>query len=156
MGPSPKPDAERRRTNSPAFAWTELPAPGRKGKPPPLPKWRLWHAETLVWWRKLWATPQATVWKQDGSTLFVLAALYDDLISGKATPAQVSAEMRQHEDRHGMSPKAMLQLRWRIVDEAQPAPPPAPARRRSTKAKVVELDPRRKRVLEQLGHNGAS
>ena len=55
------------------------------------------------------------MWKQDGSTLIVLAALYDDLISGRAEPAKVSAEMRQHEDRHGLNPKAMLNLRWRIV-----------------------------------------
>lgn len=140
MGPAPKPDADRRRTNSPTFGWVDLPAEGRKGKAPALPKWRLWHAETDAWWRKLWSTPQATQWKQDGSTLFVLAALYDDLISGRAEPAKVSGEMRQHEDRHGMNPKAMLQLRWRVVDPAAvPAAPSRPAAKTSRRDRVINL-----------------
>lgn len=156
MGPAPKPDAERRRTNSATFSWTYLPAAGRKGKTPPLPKWRIWHPETLVWWRKLWTTPQATQWKDDGSTLLVLAALYDDLISGRSDPAKVSAEMRQHEDRHGLNPKAMLQLRWRLDDGEQTTTTPIAPKRRTKPAKVVELDPRRKRVMEQLGHDAPS
>jgi hypothetical protein len=28
---------------------------------------------------------------------------------------RIAAEMRQHEDRHGLNPKAMLQLRWRVA-----------------------------------------
>jgi hypothetical protein len=117
-GPAPKPDSERRRTNRPTFEWTLLPASGRKGKTPPLPKWRLWHPETLVWWRALWRKPQATAWDQSGATLHPLATLYDDLISGREPAAKVSAEMRQHEDRHGLNPKSLLQLRWRIVPDA--------------------------------------
>lgn len=156
MGPAPKPDAERRRTNASTFSWTYLPAAGRKGKTPVLPKWRVWHPETVAWWRRLWVTPQASQWKDDGSTLFVLAALYDDLIAGRADVARVSAEMRQHEDRHGLNPKAMLQLRWRLDDGEQPAAAPLAAKRRGKPAKVVELDPRRQRVMEQLGHDASA
>lgn len=51
------------------------------------------------------------------------AAVMDDLISGRVDAVKASPEIRQHQDRHGMNPKAMLQLRWRIVDEvAVPVP----------------------------------
>lgn len=115
MGPPPKTDDERRRRNAPTFGWTDLPREGRKGAVPKLPGWRLWHAETKRWWSELWRKPQAVAWEQDGSTLHVLATLYDDLICGRAEAARVSAEMRQHEDRHGLNPRAMMNLRWRIV-----------------------------------------
>lgn len=154
-----KPDAERL-GHRPAIGKgrVELPAGGRKGKPPALPKWRLWHAQTVVEWARLWATPQATQWAQDGSTLFVWACLLDDLVTGKADAAKVSSEMRQHADRHGMSPKALEQLGWRIVDEtapsgpsASPVLPPKKGRKRAAPATVTPLDERRARVAKGLG-----
>lgn len=154
MGPAPKPDAERARRNGPTFGWVDLPAEGRKGKPPALPKWRMWDARTEAWWAELWATPQATQWQPSGSTLHVLACLVDDLVTARAESARVSAEMRQHEDRHGLSPKAMLQLRWRIVAAGEPPPAPAPPAKRGRKkaaATVTPIDDRRARVARGLG-----
>jgi len=58
------------------------------------------------------------MWQQDGSSLWVLALLYDDVITGQVLVGRVSAEMRQHEDRHGLSPRAMVQLRWRFGNGA--------------------------------------
>lgn len=148
MGPAPKPDGERARRNASTFSWVELPSTGRKGKPPVLPKWRLWDARTEKWWADLWRKPQALMWEQDGSTLTTLACLVDDLVVGKADAAKVSAEMRQHEDRHGLNPRAMLQLRWRIVEAAAE---PAKARKRASKpATVTPLDERRARVRGNL------
>lgn len=115
MGPSPNPNA--RRQNKPTFEWVALPVEGRPGAAPKLPGWRKWSPATSRWWKDLWAKPQATQWEQDGSTLWTLACLYDDLIAGRADAAKVSAEMRQHEDRHGLNPKAMNQLRWRLGGE---------------------------------------
>jgi hypothetical protein len=112
----PKPDGQKVTRHAPKFEWISLPE-RREGDPPALPEWRLWQEKTLRWWADLWAKPQATQWAQDGSTLFALACLYDDLIAGRAEAAKVSAEMRQHEDRHGLNPKAMLQLRWRVGAE---------------------------------------
>jgi hypothetical protein len=57
-------------------------------------------------------------WEPDGSSLFVMATLVDDLVSGRAEAARVSAELRQHADAHGLTPKAMLQLRWRIAEQS--------------------------------------
>ena len=112
---SPKPDDQRVTRHAPAFSWVDLPAK-RAGAAPKLPKWRTWRPETLVWWRQLWAKPQATMWEPSGASLWVLATLIDDLVGGE-TAAKVSSEIRAHEDRHGLSPKSLLQLRWRVVAE---------------------------------------
>lgn len=136
----PKPDGQKVTRHEPKFGWTDLPAAGRVDDPPPLPGWRVWQPATVKWWAELWAKPQATVWEQDGSTLWTLACLYDDLIASRAEAARVSAEMRQHEDRHGLNPKAMLQLRWRVVDaagEEQAAPVEGSSSERRRRLKVV-------------------
>lgn len=114
-GPPPKPDSQRRRRNASTFEWVTLPAEGRAGDAPPLPSWRRWKAATKTWWSNLWSKPQATQWEPDGSTLWTLAVLYDDMIRGERPSNTLAAEMRQHEDRHGLSPKAMLGLRWRFA-----------------------------------------
>lgn len=133
MARYPKPDSERRNRTKPVFEWTDLPAEGRKGPAPKLPPWRQWSPKTRSWWKTLWAKPQAVAWEPDGSTLWTLAALYDDLITGRAEASKVSAEVRNHEDRHGLNPKAMLQLRWRLVAdevaEQRVEPPKRPSLR---------------------------
>jgi hypothetical protein len=98
----------------------------------------MWHPKTVEWWAALWAKPQAVMWDQSGMSLFVLACLYDDQISGREDSVKVSSEMRQHEDKHGLNPKAMLQLRWRIADAgAETTSAPAPSAERRKRLKVV-------------------
>lgn len=121
MPPYPKPDAERVRRNAPQFSWTILPAAGREGDPPVLPKGRRWKAATREWWAKLWATPQATQWREDDSELHRLALLHELVWASDAPAATLLAEMRQIEDRHGLNPKAMLQLRWMVEATPEPA-----------------------------------
>ena len=135
----PKPDGQKVTRHEPKFGWVDLrPDPGVKV--PRLPSWRAWQAQTKRWWSTLWGKPQAAMWVADGSTLWALACLYDDLIAGRADAARVSAEMRAHEDRHGLNPKAMLQLRWRVVDaevEAAGDPSPGLVGDRRSRLKVV-------------------
>lgn len=135
----PSPDDQRVTRHPQKFGWVDLPAEGREGAPPKLPTDRKWHAETRKWWGTLWSKPQATMWEQDGSTLWTLARLHDDMVSGRSEPVKVSPEMRQIEDRHGLNPKAMLQLRWRVAaveaEDARPAGQPAADRR--SRLKVV-------------------
>lgn len=142
MGPAPKPSSERRRTNAPEFQWVLLPATGRNAPAPKLPAKapgdQTWSKATRDWWARLWATPQATQWPDNDSSLFRLAALHERFWQGDATGAEMS-EMRQIEDRHGLNPKALMQLRWRIVDEevAEAAPlPPQSGRRERLKVVV--------------------
>lgn len=128
-GRYPNPDGERRNRAERQFDWTVLPLEGRKGDPPALPKWREWTDRTLEWWAELWSTPQATMWDPSGRSLHTMALLHHELMLDEAAEhkraASISAEIRQHEDRHGLTPKAMLQLRWRV--SSSPATSATPA-----------------------------
>jgi hypothetical protein len=130
----PKGDGERRNRAERQFDWSVLPMEGRDGPPPALPAWREWTSQTLAWWAELWATPQATMWDQSGRSMHTLALLHHELMTDASNAAKVSAEMRQHEDRHGLTPKAMLQLRWRISSQPAVAAP--------GEGKVIHLVPR--------------
>ena len=136
----PKPDGERRNRHAPAFGWKVLPAEGRKGPTPPLPDWRKWSESTLTWWQALWATPQASQWLTDDPELPRLALMHETVWSSSRPSAALLTEMRQIEDRHGLSPKAMLQLRWIV---AEPAPSEAPKPKPKT-------NPRKDRVLRMI------
>lgn len=125
----PKPDGQKVTRHRPRFDWVDLPAEGRAGAPPALPRWRRWSPDTRRWWKALWSKPQAVMWDPSGATLLVAACLYDDLIAGREGARDVSAELRQHEDRHGLNPKAMIQLRWRIAEPDPDEPDPKPASR---------------------------
>jgi hypothetical protein len=116
-GAIPKPDGQKVHRNPVAFDWTLLPAAGRAGRPPKLPTGlRDWTKATRAAWADLWSSPQATAWDQSGRTLHTWAALHHDLVMDERATASISAEMRQHEDRHGLNPAALLRLRWRIID----------------------------------------
>lgn len=143
--PYPKPDGERRNRNAKPFAWTALPAAGRKGKTPSLPTvaGHRWMQSTVAWWKKLWATPQATQWREDDPELTRLALIHQTVwLPGAAPAAALLSEMRQIEDRHGLNPKAMLQLRWRI-EEAEPEVKPETTERKraggARRANIIEM-----------------
>jgi hypothetical protein len=151
-GRYPKTDAERRNHIAPAFSWVYL-APKPRVRTPPLPKRELgWHVETQRWWRSLWAAPQAAMWDPTGRTLWGWARLHD-LAAREGTSAGLEAEMRQHEDRHGLNPKAMLQLRWRVVDPGDldnVAAGPVPVKA------APEATARRRRLMRSLDDGVAS
>lgn len=119
-GRYPKPDDERRGRQK-NLEWSQLPADSGL-EPPVLPDFRIWQQATVDWWGDLWGKGQAVMWDRSGESLWTLAALMDDLFAGRAEASKVSAEIRQHEDRHGLNPKAMLQLRWRFADEVVEQP----------------------------------
>ena len=115
-GPAPKPDDQRRRRNATPQT-TKLPAEGRKGKPPEWPLTKPTKAETEAW-RQVWATPQAAAWEKLGWVRTV--ARYVRLLvqsEKKDATASICGEVRQMEDRLGLTPMAMLRLRWQIVED---------------------------------------
>ena len=77
MAPTPKPPGHRRRRNSDQPTWRQLPAEGRAGKPPALPRKRpAWLKSTREWWATLWASPMATAYVEaDVEPLVRLARL---------------------------------------------------------------------------------
>jgi len=142
-GPAPKPDAERLRRNAPTFGWVDLPPDGREGPIPDLPEPAPWLVELGGWpvatraaWKRLWVTPQATQWDQDGTTLHGWAAIHAAMaLKGPTSGGQ--AELRQIEQLHGLSPRALLQLRWRVV-AADSAPAPQRLARTERRLQVLK------------------
>lgn len=120
MGPPPKPADQRRRRNKP-LELTVLPREGRDG---PAPKWPLsrMQAGEAAAWTEVWCTPQAVEWDELGWVRTV--ARYVRVLVASEKPdasTAVLSECRQMEDRLGLTPMAMLRLRWSIGEpEATP------------------------------------
>lgn len=114
-GPPPKHPSQRRRTN-PTIAMTQLPRAGRQGDVPAWPLGRPSPREAELWAR-LWRTPQAVAWEQLGWA-DVVARYARQLVRAerRTAPVMVLAEVRQLEDRLGLSPMSLLRLRWEITD----------------------------------------
>lgn len=126
-GPAPKPASERRRRNAPIANTVKLPAEGRKGTPPawPFPGSLDERGKTI--WADLWATPMAVAWERMRYTDIVAryVVLRQQVEALFATTGRMNgsvmqsllSETRQIEDRLGLSPMAMLRLRWEVETE---------------------------------------
>ena len=168
--PGPLPNPNRVRRNAPTIPTTNLPASGRKGRAPACPKWveLLGHGEQ--WWKWAWTTPQACAWSLGDIPLIARrASMEDDLAAIDAIPSiaalfaladedalaaclkrlaslapgrvQLLREMREVDERLGLTPKGMAALRWTIVaDETDTDTAPQRA------AGVANLDDRRRRL----------
>ena len=115
-GPAPKPDSQRRRRNA-TVAMTRLPAEGRKGE---TPEWPLSSSAAYDpdLWAELWSTPQAAAWERLGAgTIRVVARYVVLLAEADVGEPKAAMEVRQIEDRLGMTPLAMLRLRWEIAPD---------------------------------------
>lgn len=107
-------------------------------------------------WATLWATPQAVAWEQLRWTrevaLYVrwqVQAELGDLDAGK--------EARQWSDRLGLNPTALLRNRWKIVDQATPAPAtPRAARARSSSKARLEVVQGGKSGATSTRHKGTA
>lgn len=136
--PGPLPNPNRRRRNQPTIATTALPAGGRQDPAPKQPTWIRLGGAGKAWWRWAWKTPQAAAWPS-GSEVVVArrASLEDDMATADSPSAKLAAarEARELDDRLGLTPKAMLALRWSIAPDevgaarAAKAEEPAPRRR---------------------------
>lgn len=116
-GPAPKDAATRRRNNTSTVGAMTLPRAGRPGVAPTWPLGGLLPGEREVW-DQLWATPQAVAWEALGWTRVV--ARYAQLLLEAERPPYVASllgEVRQLEDRLGLSPMACKRLQWDIVGD---------------------------------------
>lgn len=111
-GPPPKQNARRRNYRP---DWRQLPAAGRPGDPPEFPLGRM-SVKLQVLWLDLWKAPQSVAWEELGWTRLV--ARYARLVIEAEKPdafVGLLGEVRQLEDRLGLSPMAMKRLQWEIV-----------------------------------------
>jgi hypothetical protein len=110
----PKPESERQTRHQPKFDWTDLPAVNTNPVPP-MPDEVRWTQTGIDLWEKLWHSPQSTQWPKEYYTAVVrYVALYERMMHQQDLSGPVTNAMTQLEDRLGISPKSMLQLRWRI------------------------------------------
>lgn len=99
-------------------------------------------------WSALWSTPQAAAWERLGVGMERVVARYvrlscraESVAAGKASvaDAQVLGEVRQLEDRLGLTPMAMLRLRWEVsADELADARVDAAPATASRRIRAVE------------------
>lgn len=69
-------------------------------------------------WAELWSRPQAVEWERQAMTRLVARYVAKCARAETArAPVTLQAEVRQLEDRLGLSPMALLRLRWVIVDD---------------------------------------
>jgi len=125
MPRGPLPSPTRRRRNAAAIPTTLLPAAGHKGRPPALPSWVELARAGRAWWRFAWRTPQAAGWGPSFAPVVARrAGLEDDFASAPdlKTRLALAKELRELDDRLGLTPKGMAALRWRIVDERKTDP----------------------------------
>ena len=91
-------------------------------------------------WRELWRTPQAAAWVRLGAGAAGEVAQYARLkAAAELGDLDAGKEARQHADRLGLNPAAMLRLRWEVAEDelagrrdtpptgGQPAPAGSPA-----------------------------
>lgn len=119
--PGPPPKRHVRRTNA-RPDWVQLPADGCKRPVPdwPLPK-KATRAEAQVW-EQLWHTPQAEMWHKLGWTRIVARYAQKLILAERPTASTTQqAEVRQFEDRLGLSPMALKRLFWEMSTDAEEA-----------------------------------
>lgn len=131
--PGPAPNPYSRRSQKSNSGITTLPAEGYDG---PVPDWPLLNDPSdaeLGLWASLWGKPQAVVWARDGSERVVARyVMVTILAEDPSSPsAALLAEVRQMEDRLGLSPMAMKRLMWEVGDKSD---------RRAGLAEVKSID----------------
>jgi hypothetical protein len=111
-GPIPKPSALRQRRNRVTTAAVLNEAP--EVETPPLPKRRRrWHPMTVQWWQDVWQSPMAPEFlPADVHGLYLLAELRDRF--WREPSAALAAEIRQQEQRFGLSPIDRRRLQWEV------------------------------------------
>lgn len=119
-GPAPKPNARRRNARP---DWVSLPAEGRSGK---APAWPL-SGRAPAGWAELWRLPQAVMWERDNSVVQVATYLMTrraahETLKGREPNAALLSELRQIEDRLGLSPMALKRLQWEISETSDSRP----------------------------------
>lgn len=82
-------------------------------------------------WADLWKTPQATQWEKLGWTREV-AGYVRHKVKGEGGSLDDAKEARQLSDRLGLSPLALLRLRWEIAETVEQAKAPTPRSRRNS------------------------
>lgn len=152
MPPDPKPPSRRRRRN--AVAGEGKLAKRRTDTAPELPKGFAWLEWTREYWATIWDSPMATRWMvpYDVPALVRLAKLQERALVDD--DRKVLSEIRQLEDRFGLSPRGRRLLGWELDDEPETPDASAPEQPSSagesdasSAGEQRPIDPRRLRAV---------
>jgi hypothetical protein len=132
-GPVPKNRAQRRRRNAESPGQM-LPSGGKRGRPPKPHTSVQWGEHARAYWTAIWTSPMAvTFTKTDEFALTRLCSLVDrrervetgdhEVFEATAVDGMVTvvrgfdgdAEIRQLEDRYGLSAMSRRRLQWEIT-----------------------------------------
>lgn len=98
------------------LALVELPAAGSNLPVPDLPAGREWTESHRDRWVELWESPQATQWDETArGTVAALLLFEGEILAGTAS-AWMAQEARYAAEALGLTPRALGQLGWRIVE----------------------------------------
>jgi hypothetical protein len=98
-----------------------------------MPKGVAWSERAVEKWEELWRSPQSTQWSGPMKTTVEKYMGLFERFWGSYSPVDEEGNtypdltgavingMTQCEDRLGLSPKAMLQLRWRVKPDVAPS-----------------------------------
>lgn len=98
-------------------ALVSLPAQGCTLPVPDMPAGREWTDADRARWEELWQSPQATQWDDTARGTVALLIVYEAAILAGEASAWQAQEARHAGEALGLTPRAMAQLGWRIVDE---------------------------------------
>jgi hypothetical protein len=96
-----------------------LPREGSSEEVPPVPAGYDLGPAGLGWWEFAWSTPQASKWDRSAVMIAARRALLEDLMiqitmrGDEIGPGHLKA-ISDLEDRLGLSPRALLGLRWEL------------------------------------------
>jgi len=94
-------------------------------------------------WDELWALPQAIMWERQKWTRVVARYILtlsaaEDSLRAHEPDAKLLTEARNLEDRLGLTPMALLRLRWEIVEDVPEEKPARVAGSTRNRLKAVD------------------
>lgn len=97
-------------------ALVDLPADGCDLPVPDMPEGRKWTDADKARWIELWQSPQAVMWDDTCRGTVAVLLVYEAAILAGSASAWQAQEARYAAEALGLTPRAMNQLGWRIVD----------------------------------------
>lgn len=97
-------------------ALVELPAAGCDLPVPDMPAVREWTEHERDRWAELWGSPQATQWDESARGTVAALVIYESAIMAGSAAAWQAQEARYAAESLGLTPRALGQLGWRIVE----------------------------------------
>ena len=124
-----------------AADFVSIPATGYTGSVPGWPLDTEPARAELDMWKSLWATPQATMWASMSIERVIARYVMITCLAEQTQQAGLLTEVRQMEDRLGLTPVSLRKLQWSI--EHQDSQPVDTSRSEESKerwAQILDLD----------------